>query len=255
MNYENSSPLETATGAELARELRRRFKRRLFQGGPIGHVRLFAELLFGSRPETPEAAVDYCGRRPIHLRQVRSEVLAWSRLVAEAAPRRSLEIGTFRGGTLFLLCVFSPSDAHIISLDLPGGGFGGGYSSSKIPLFKCFTRGHQNLRLVRADSHLPETKARILKLLGDEPLDFLFIDGDHSYDGVKRDFEMYSPLVRPGGIIAFHDIVEHSREQECEVAKFWEEIKLRYPYREIVEDHRQGWAGIGVLTVSGEAAR
>jgi predicted O-methyltransferase YrrM len=255
MNYASSSPLETATGAEVAREVMRRLKRRLLQDGLIGYVRLYAELLFGRRPETPEAAVDYCNRRPIPLRQVRSEVLAWTRLVAGAAPRRSLEIGTFRGGTLFLLCVFSPPDAHIISLDLPGGAFGGGYDSTKIPLFKRFTRGHQNLRLVRADSHLPETKARILKLLGDDPLDFLFIDGDHSYDGVKRDFEMYSPLVRPGGIIAFHDIAEHPPKEQCEVGRFWQEIKLRYPHREIVEDPRQGWAGIGILTVSGESAR
>jgi len=48
--------------------------------------------------------------------------------------------------------------------------------------------------------------------LNGEPLDFLFIDGDHTYEGVKRDFEMYSPLVRNGGIIAFHDIVKHPPE-------------------------------------------
>ena len=80
MDYENSSALETATGAQLAREIRRRFKRRILQDGLIGYVRLCAELLFGCRPETPEAAVDYCNRRPILLRQVRSEVLAWTRL-------------------------------------------------------------------------------------------------------------------------------------------------------------------------------
>lgn len=33
----------------------------------------------------------------------------------------------------------------------------------------------------------------------------LFIDADHSYEGVRRDFESWSPLVRPGGIVAFHD--------------------------------------------------
>ncbi|MCS7366302.1 MAG: class I SAM-dependent methyltransferase [archaeon YNP-WB-062] len=67
-------------------------------------------------------------------------------------------------------------------------------------------------------------------------MDFLFIDGDHTYEGVKKDFEMYSPLVRGGGIIAFHDIVQHPPETGCEVSGFWNEIKLRYKYREIVED-------------------
>ena len=33
-------------------------------------------------------------------------------------------------------------------------------------------------------------------------IDFLFLDGDHSYEGVRRDFENYAPLVRPGGIVA-----------------------------------------------------
>jgi len=36
-------------------------------------------------------------------------------------------------------------------------------------------------------------------------LDFLFIDGDHSYDGCHQDWVDWSPLVREGGIIALHD--------------------------------------------------
>lgn len=38
-----------------------------------------------------------------------------------------------------------------------------------------------------------------------ESLDFLFIDGDHTYDGVKQDFDLYYEKVRPGGYIYFHD--------------------------------------------------
>lgn len=36
-------------------------------------------------------------------------------------------------------------------------------------------------------------------------IDFLFIDGDHSYEGVKRDWDLYSPLLAPHALIAFHD--------------------------------------------------
>jgi len=36
-------------------------------------------------------------------------------------------------------------------------------------------------------------------------IDLLFIDGDHRYEGVLRDFTMWSPLIKPGGFIAFHD--------------------------------------------------
>jgi predicted O-methyltransferase YrrM len=37
------------------------------------------------------------------------------------------------------------------------------------------------------------------------PIDFLFIDGDHAYEMVKRDFEEWSPHVAPNGHVAFHD--------------------------------------------------
>lgn len=40
-----------------------------------------------------------------------------------------------------------------------------------------------------------------------EPLDILYIDGDHSYEGVKADYELHAPKVRPGGLIFFHDPV------------------------------------------------
>jgi hypothetical protein len=36
-------------------------------------------------------------------------------------------------------------------------------------------------------------------------IDFLWIDGDHRYKEVKKDFDLWSPFVRAGGIIAFHD--------------------------------------------------
>ena len=40
-----------------------------------------------------------------------------------------------------------------------------------------------------------------------EPIDFLFIDGNHDYEAVLQDYEQWSPKVRPGGVIAFHDVV------------------------------------------------
>jgi len=40
----------------------------------------------------------------------------------------------------------------------------------------------------------------------DKPIRLLFIDGEHSYEAVKADFELWSPFVVEGGIIAFHDV-------------------------------------------------
>ena len=84
-------------------------------------------------------------------------------------------------------------------------------------------------------------------LLAGKKVDLLFIDGDHSYEGVKKDFEMYSPLVADGGVIAFHDIAVHTKFAHCEVDRFWNEIKPVFRHREIIDDPKQGWAGIGIL--------
>ena len=47
-----------------------------------------------------------------------------------------------------------------------------------------------------------------------EPIDLLFIDGDHSYDGVRRDWEAFSPFVRPSGVVVFHDTLWDLRPDE-----------------------------------------
>jgi predicted O-methyltransferase YrrM len=213
----------------------------------VRYLKCYGELTFGRRPRTPEEAVDYCVDRPVVMTQVRSEIVELGKLLKGVAPKRSLEIGTNYGGTLFLLFTVSPPGAKIISVDLSGGPFGGGYPRRKILLYRKFPRNGQKLRLIRADSHLPATQGSVLRELQGDKLDYLFIDGDHTYEGVKRDFEMYSPLVRSGGLVAFHDIAEHGRELACGVDRFWNEIKQRYSHREMIEHPNQGWAGIGVL--------
>jgi hypothetical protein len=67
------------------------------------------------------------------------------------------------------------------------------------------------------------------------------IDGVHSYDGVKCDFEMYGSLVNPGGLIAFHDI-----NYSCDVRRFWDEVKVGRRFQEICVDHGQTY-GIGLI--------
>ena len=79
-------------------------------------------------------------------------------------------------------------------------------------------------------------------------IDFLFIDGDHSYEGVKSDFELYSPLVRYGGIIALHDIMIKDPVYHgiVEVNKFWNEVKKNYQCRELTS---LDGTGTGVIFV------
>lgn len=180
--------------------------------------------------------------------QIRSEATALISKVRALNPKRVMELGTGKGGNLFLLSRASPADAKIISLDMRGGPFGAGYPSWKIPLLKSFKHGSQEIILVDADSHNIETRDKINSILNNEKLDVLFIDGDHTYEGVKRDFELYSPFVRSGGLIAFHDIVDARKlDPTCNVDIFWNELKANYKYEEVIDNKTQIWGGIGII--------
>ena len=183
----------------------------------------------------------------IKVAQVKYEITKLLEILKDLNPKIILEIGTAGGGTLYLFTRIIDPEATIISVDLPGGSFGGGYSEWKTPLYQSFTKNGQKIKLLRADSHNPKTFKLVKTVLAEKKLDFLFIDGDHTYDGVKRDFNIYSKLVKKGGIIAFHDIVKVPLTSGCRVYKFWDEIKHDYEHIEIIEDKKQEWAGIGVI--------
>lgn len=184
--------------------------------------------------------------------QIKWEIAQLLDMLDKIKPRTILEIGTAMGGTLFLFTRVASRDATIISVDLPSG-----YPKLRVPLYKSFALDGQKIYLIRRDSHDPHTLEEVERILGGERLDFLFIDGDHSYEGVKRDFEMYSPLVRKGGIIAFHDIVPdyytrygiRAASYTGGVPKFWREIRDAYRHSEIVRDWGQDGYGIGVIYI------
>ncbi|MBI1840939.1 MAG: class I SAM-dependent methyltransferase [Verrucomicrobia bacterium] len=171
--------------------------------------------------------------------------------VSAQKPRAVMEIGTCHGGTLYMWCQAAHPNALLISLDLPSGEFGGGYRDCRAPLYNAFKRPSQHLHLVRADSHDPSNVSRIRELLGGVSLDFLFIDGDHTYEGVKTDFELYSPLVAPGGLVALHDIVKRSDQPRIEVWRFWDELKqsARVAGEWIESDPNRRSIGIGAIEI------
>jgi predicted O-methyltransferase YrrM len=181
--------------------------------------------------------------------QVRSEIIGLARRVQQLQPRTVVEIGTATGGTLFIWCALAHPQATIASIDLPGGIHGGGYPYWKTFVYKRFTSPSQKLHLLRGSSHDPAMLHQLKALLGAQPVDFLFIDGDHTYNGVKQDYEMYSPLVRKGGLIAFHDICWHPPELDCHVDEFWNELKETTAASEFIENPKQGWGGIGLIEV------
>jgi predicted O-methyltransferase YrrM len=178
--------------------------------------------------------------------QYESEFIKLLEFYSNLNPQKVMEIGTANGGTLFAHCKLAKDNATIISVDLPGGKFGGGYPEWKTPIYMEFAKSGQNLHLIRGNSHAEDTVKKVKDILRGELLDYLFIDGDHTYDGVKKDFDTYFPFVKSGGGIIFHDIAMHNQSL-CEVDKFWDDIKSGYKHHEFIKDVDSGKYGIGVI--------
>jgi cephalosporin hydroxylase len=100
-------------------------------------------------------------------------------------------------------------------------------------LLETFVRSGCQQHFVNGSSYDLQTVHRVQEILQQRPIDVLFIDGDHRYDGAQADFNLFSPLVRSGGQIAFHDIVPDFKTQfgrdtgrwAGDVPKLWQEVK------------------------------
>ena len=197
----------------------------------------------------PQHAFALRRARRLGLVQRRAEIQALFSKVRRVRPRRALEIGTAHGGTFYLWTRAAAPDALLVSLDLPPWERDDPGEARNLDRFHRFARERQQLRFIRADSHDKVSREQVVRLLGSAQLDFLFIDGDHSYEGVKQDFADYAALVRPGGLVALHDIQPHSKGWGGEVPEFWREIRPLHRHEEIVEHAQQDGFGIGLISI------
>jgi predicted O-methyltransferase YrrM len=181
--------------------------------------------------------------------QKQKEILRLLEILGELRPSAICEIGAAGGGTTFLLSHASPNDAVIVTVDLL-------FSEARKAALRQFALPGQKIVCLQADSHEPGTINLVRDHLPDHRLDVLYLDGDHSYEGISADFESFSPLVRPGGIIVFHDIVPDFKTRYGiettsyvgGVPQFWKEIKASHSrVEELVEDSGQDGYGIGIL--------
>ncbi len=153
-------------------------------------------------------------------------------LIDQIKPTRILEIGAWRGNSARMwIEAFNPVGFITIEKDSYED-----LGATRIP----DEIGHQ--MWYDTDSHDSKVLDD-LKIYMPE-VDFLFIDGDHSFDGAMKDYDMYSPLVRKGGIVVLHDVVYHVDKTE-EVDGVWALLKADAPYVEIRIGKNS--TGIGVL--------
>lgn len=108
-------------------------------------------------------------------------------------PKIILEIGTGKGVACLFYDELVDHDGLIITINI----------SDQIDMDTGDIKSEWH-RLVM-DSSTPEALETVKGILGDRQVDFLFIDGEHTDDYFKRDYNNYWPLVRSGGVAAFHD--------------------------------------------------
>jgi len=131
-------------------------------------------------------------------------------LVRHCTPRRIFEIGTFRGRTTCLLAEHAPPNAEVLTLDLPPDQV----SAMPVPPAGGDLRYIAKPRIGECFANAPVCQ-RITQLLGDSrtfdfapyrrTCDFVFVDGAHSYPFVAADTATAFELIRPGGVIVWHD--------------------------------------------------
>jgi predicted O-methyltransferase YrrM len=178
--------------------------------------------------------------------QRREELLELLARLEHLQPSRLCEIGTAAGGTLYLLTRVAQESAVIVSIDISA-------PAHTRRARQQLVRASQTVVSVQGDSHDPASRRMIEDCLGGEPLDFLLIDGDHSYEGVKTDFELYSPLVREGGLIALHDINPDSDGPggpiSGDVPRYWRELAAEWRTEELIHAPSGEGLGIGLVLV------
>ena len=129
----------------------------------------------------------------------------------------AVEIGRSKGGSTLLLAAAVGDGSHVYSYDLHVKATAGAASDAELreTLERFGLAGR--VTLVVGDSRTAEPPP--------QPCDLVLVDGDHSYDGVRADFEAWSPRVGVGGYVLFHDAVRDEVTPAHEgVARFVEEL-------------------------------
>lgn len=157
-----------------------------------------------------------------------------------------LEIGCAFGDTFHAVTSIMPKGSRAVAVDNPDNAWG--FDSSR----EYLKRAVKDLKYSGYDASIiwgDSTYKGVVDIVSkSSPFEVVFIDGDHSYEGVKADFENYGHM---GKFVAFHDIANdmkrNSKGELIEVPIFWNELKQKYKHWEFIVEGSN--MGIGVVNM------
>jgi len=168
-------------------------------------------------------------------------------IVCAARPNVLVELGTRAGVSYAAFCqavqrAGLPTRCHAVDT-WRGDRHAGSYDES---VFAEFSR-HHDAHFGSFSTLLRCTFDDALGCFEDGSIDLLHIDGLHTYEAVRHDYQSWLPKLSDRAVVLFHDVEE--RTGDFGVWKLWEELRERHPSFTFLHGH-----GLGVLAVGGNVS-
>jgi len=161
-------------------------------------------------------------------------------------PKVYVELGVHNGASFFAACqsvVQESLSTRCIAIDHWEGDPHAGIHD--LDTFQAFART-MNSHYSGFAAYIKATFDEALRHVDDAEVDLLHLDGFHTYEAVKHDFESWAPKLSDGAVVMLHDINEY--RGSFGAWRFWKELENRYPNRTLFlgNDH-----GLGVVFLGG----
>jgi predicted O-methyltransferase YrrM len=145
-----------------------------------------------------------------------------------AGRRRIVEIGVYFGASTNLLRRAMAPGGEIVGVDP--------FFRGRLGLpFQRWVAAHELAKSANGSARLVEALSHDAAKGWTGPIDFLFIDADHSWDGILRDWTDWSKFVEPGGVVALHDALPLPGRTLYDSARYYADVVAHDPRFETVE--------------------